>query len=172
MLLCNAFGPSLAVFFFEKSYQSASASDETGDWKTVKMYLPSLPYSGNIQISEQIEGLVRQENNFYNPTEVYHENDTLYVTLKSNQAARDRFFELANVMQNSTDAETNTSKSPFGKVLKQLTSLVKDYIPKESDIQLYSTIFISSKDYKPAFVPETKYLSFKSLLSTPPPELS
>ncbi|MEZ4901139.1 MAG: hypothetical protein R2822_04955 [Spirosomataceae bacterium] len=132
LLLYNMFGLTVAVLFFEDDYQTASAISENDDWQTVKMHLPTLPYNTSWENTDGQEGLIRQGNDFYNITEQRHENDTLYVTLKSNQNARDRFFELANMIQEITNQSTDSSESPFSKAIKHLSDLLKIYLSNPS----------------------------------------
>lgn len=172
LLLCHTFGLSFAILFFEKNYQVASVSDEQDDTRLLKMHLPSLPYSDHIEIDDDIRGLVRRDGNFYNPTHVELENDTLYITLKSNQAARDHFFELANAMQVLTDPQTDLPGQPYGKMIKLLGSVVKNYLPNAQDFTIYPKPFSPEKQLILPSTFETSYTSFESLLSTPPPELS
>jgi hypothetical protein len=170
LLLYNMFGPSFAVLFFEKDYQIA-ASDMPGQRLVVKMFLPSLPYSGNLEITENIEGLVRQDGQFYNPTHVLHENDTLYVTLQSNEAARDHFFELANAIQVLNDTQADLSKSPYGKAMEQLSSLLKIYIPNIQKFPVYAESII--EEMRPSTCNHfmaAHYLSHQTSLASPPPE--
>ncbi|NIJ54939.1 hypothetical protein [Dyadobacter arcticus] len=170
LLLYNTFGLSFAILFFERDFQSASVSNGHDNWKQIKMYLPSLPYSGDLEVSQHIKGLVRHDDQFYNPTEVLHQNDTLYVTLKANQPARDHFFELANAMQAVDASQTDLPKSPFGKILKQLSNLATDYVSESISFQLTDSVFIPDPITKTGFPSDVRYLSFKALLGTPPPE--
>ncbi len=170
LLLYNMFGLSLAVLFFEKDYQIA-ASRGSHQEMVMKMYLPSLPYSGNLEITENIEGLVRQDGQFYNPTRILHENDTLYVTLQSNEAARDHFFELANAIQVLNDPQTDVPQSPYGKAMEQLSSLLKIYIPNNQPFQLRSERI--AQEIRPSannHYMAAHYLSFQTSLASPPPE--
>jgi hypothetical protein len=169
LLLYNTFGLSFAILFFEKDFKSASLTEQQDTWKVVKMHLPSLPYSGDLEVAETMEVLVRQDGNFYNPTEITHQNDTLYVTLKSNQAARDRFFELANAMQTGC-ADTDLPQSPYGKVIKQLTDLAKDYVPGKTTFQVLSKTSNLHTEGIVSYSPAIGYAPFKKSLPTPPPE--
>lgn len=170
LLLYNMFGLSLAVLFFEKDYQIA-ASEAPGQRLLMKMFLPSLPYTGNLEITENIEGLVRQDGQFYNPTRILHQNDTLYVTLESNEAARDHFFELANAIQVLNDSQTDVPKSPYGKAMEQLSSLLKIYIPNNQKFPVYSESIV--EQMRPSsgnrFM-AAHYLSHQISLASPPPE--
>lgn len=172
LLLYNMFGLSLAVLFFEKDYQIA-ASDSPGQALVMKMYLPSLPYSENLEITENIQGLVRQNDQFYNPTHILHQNDTLYVTLQSNEAARDHFFELANAIQVLNDPQTDVPKSPYDKAMELLGSLLKIYIPTTRQY-LFGSESIAQQPCSSAnshFV-AAHYLSYHTLRASPPPEHS
>ncbi|MEO6283065.1 MAG: hypothetical protein ABIN80_03865 [Dyadobacter sp.] len=172
LLLYHTFGLSFAILFFGKNYQVASISNHVEDTRLVKMYLPSLPYTEHAEVSGKIEGLVRKDGNFYNPTSVLHENDTLYITLKSNQAARDHFFELANAMQVTADPQADLPGQPYGKMIKLLGSILKNYVSNSYDFTIYAKQFLP--ETQPLFPSpfELTYRSFESLLSTPPPELS
>jgi hypothetical protein len=165
------FGLSLAVLFFEKDYQIAT-SDETGQSLVMKMYLPSLPYSGNLEITENMEGLVRQDGQFYNPTHVLHENDTLYVTLQSNEAARDHFFELANAIQVLNDPQTDIPESPYGKAMELLSNLLKIYIPNTQQFPVGSEAVTEDiRSSANSHYLAAHYLSHQTSLASPPPEL-
>lgn len=169
LLLCNTFGLSIAILFFEKDYQTAS-SEGAAD-RVMKMYLPSLPYSGNLEISQQMHGLIRQDDHFYNATQIQHQNDTLYVTLQSNQAARDHFFQLANAMQVLNDPQSDGPVSPYGKAVKLLGDLLKTYV---SDQPAFDFSFASvqrqsaSAHYRYA---AALYLPYPGQLASPPPEM-
>lgn len=172
LLLYNTFGLTFAVFFFEKDFKVASLTNEKEDWKVMKMYLPSLPYSDNLEISDDIEGLVRQDGNFYNPTHILHENDTLYVTLKSNQAARDHFFELANAMEMLSNPETDIPNNPYSKAVKLLGNLLKNYVSNTFE---FTFLAARTSDQQTKFnISPVKdvYTSIDIRLPTPPPEFS
>ena len=170
LLLYNMFGLSFAVLFFEKDYQIAT-SGEAGQSLVRKMYLPSLPYSGDLEITENIEGLVRQDGQFYNPTRVVHQNDTLYVTLQSNEAARDHFFELANAIQVLNDPQADLPQSPYSKAVELLGNLLKIYIPNTQQFPDHSEAIaqelrLSANTHYVA----PHYPSYPTSLASPPPE--
>lgn len=170
LLLYNMFGLSLAVLFFEKDYQIAASSD-SGQALVMKMYLPSLPYSESLQVTENVEGLVRQNGQFYNPTQILHQNDTLYVTLQSNEAARDHFFELANAVQVLNDPQTDLPKSPYGKAMELMGSLLKIYIPTAQKFPFTAGYTVRhSLAAVPGHFVAVHYLSHQTSLATPPPE--
>lgn len=170
LLLYNMFGLTYAVLFFEKDYQISSLASADEEVKVIKMHLPSLPYAGDLQIAQAPEGLIRQDDNFYNASQVLHENDTLYVTLKSNQAARDHFVALANAMELLNEPAANDAQNPYNQAIKLLNDLVKHYTP--NDVQLYfhpgtfveeslSLVNVSGKDI---------YSAIFMQLPNPPPE--
>lgn len=168
LLLCNTFGLSFAILFFEKDYLTASG-EGTGDL-VMKMYLPSLPYSGNLEISEKMKGLIRQDDQFYNATQILHQNDTLYVTLQSNQAARDHFFELANAMQVLNDPLSDGPQSPYGKAVKLLGDLLKTYVSGQQTFD-FSSLSIRNQPVLAQYsYAAAHYLPYQSLLTSPPPE--
>ncbi|SDD89045.1 hypothetical protein SAMN04487996_102440 [Dyadobacter soli] len=170
LLLNNMFGLSLAVLFFEKDYQIATSCGPAEE-KILKMYLPSLPYSGNLEITENIEGLVRQGWQFYNPTQVFHENDTLYVTLQSNEAARDHFFELANAIQVLNDPQTDVPESPYGKAMQLLSSLLTIYLPNTQPFPVRSeAIVFETRSSVISHYTAPHYLPYQTSLASPPPE--
>jgi hypothetical protein len=172
LLLYNTFGLSFAILFFEKDFQVASVTDVKADWKVMKMYLPSLPYSDNVEITDNIEGLVRQNGDFYNPTHILHENDTLYVTLKSNQAARDHFFELANAMEMLSNPETDFPNNPYSKAIKLLDNLLKNYVSNTFEFTfLAARTFDQQTEFNISPVKDV-YASIDIRLPTPPPEFS
>jgi hypothetical protein len=172
LLLYNTFGLSFAILFFEKDYKIASASRAGDEYRVMKLFLPSLPYSRDWEKTEGLEGLVKKDGDFYNTTHVLHENDTLYVTLKSNQAARDHFFELANAMQILSDPQKETPQNPYGKAINLLSDFVKHYVQRSQAFAFESRFCLSES----AYTVETPYksilYSFKIRLHTPPPELS
>lgn len=169
LLLYNTFGLSLAILLFDKGYEATSTT-ETSDEVIMKMYLPSLPYSGNLEIDQRIEGLVRQNDQFYNPTHISHENDTLYVTMQSNQAARDHFFELANAIQVLNDPQTDIPQSPYGKAMKLLGNLLKIYLPNTEQHAFPSVALKPSQALPSWHYGIDRYLSAEVLHTSPPPE--
>jgi len=171
LLLHNMFGLTVAVLFFEDDYQIASAISEDDNWQTVKMHLPTLPYNTAWENTDGQEGLIRQGNNFYNVTGQRHENDTLYVTLKSNQNARDRFFELANMIQEITNQNADSPESPFSKAIKHLSDLLKVYLSNPSVIWPTEQVASLSTRHQHA-TPNQALLQTLRLLHSPPPELA
>jgi hypothetical protein len=171
LLLYNMLGLSTAVLLFEKDYQLATGADESGEWITTKLYLPSLPYTNSPTISENLTGLIRNEGDFYNATRIVHTNDTLYVTLKTNQAARDRFFDLAAAMQVTSGQDAGVPENSNGKIIKLLSNLIKTYIPDHSSFHIPVQQLLTRQLILPYGYHEMVHNSFEALLSTPPPEL-
>lgn len=163
------FGLSLAVILFEKDYQlpAAQVSDEV---TVMKMYLPSLPYSGDLEITQDPRGLIRHQGKFYNPTHLLHQNDTLYVTLQANEVARDHFFELANAMQTLTNREDAAPSSPYGKAVELLSNLLKVYLPSEQKLPVALAITTQQMRAVHSHFLTVHYRSFETALTSPPPE--
>ncbi|MFN8347263.1 MAG: hypothetical protein U0X91_19830 [Spirosomataceae bacterium] len=171
LLLYNMFGLTVAVLFFEDNYQTASPVVDTDEWQTVKMHLPALPYNNAWENPEGQDGLIRQGNDFYNIIHQRHDNDTLYVTLKTNQHARDRFFELVNMIQEITDQSADTPESPLGKAVKLLSELVKVYLPNTA--MEWPAECVAGLDAAPFYIsPSQSLLQTVRLLHSPPPELA
>lgn len=169
LLLYNMFGLTVAVLFFEEDFQTASPMMEDDEWQTVKMPLPALPYNTAWENPEGQDGLIRQGNDFYNIMHQRHENDTLYVTLKSNQHARDRFFELAEMIQEITDQTADSPESPFSKAIKVLSDLVKVYLPNSS--MEWPNALMADMPANSAYAsPNQSLLQSVQLLHSPPPE--
>lgn len=167
LLLYNMLGLSTAVLLFDNQYKSTVSSNSEGNYQLLKVYVPSLPYTTSWETEGEIEGLTKSNGNFYNTTHVLHTNDTLYVTLKSNQPARDRFFELANQMQSMANQTADTSHV---KTLKLLDNLIKNYVQNIYHFSLqYQTV--STVNVAPIYpLKEIKPMRFLLKLQTPPPE--
>ncbi|RDB05722.1 hypothetical protein [Runella aurantiaca] len=169
LLLYNMFGLTVAVLVFEDDYQTASPVMKNDQWQTVKMHLPTLPYNNSWENSEGQEGLIRKGDDFYNVTHQRHENDTLYVTLKSNQHARDRFFELAEMIQEITDQTADSPESPLSKAVKLLSDLVKVYLPNTST-EWPDALMANLLPRSLYATPNQALLQSVQLLHSPPPE--
>lgn len=169
LLLYNMFGLSFAVLFFDQSFQ-APAQNGPGNSVVMKMYLPSLPYSGDLPIEQNASGLVRHQDQFYNPTHLVHQNDTLYVTLQANEAARDHFFELANAVQLLSEHQSDLPESPYSKAIELLSSLAKIYIPNSLEFTLPGEYFVQGSKVNSSYFSENHFPSFEASLNCPPPE--
>lgn len=126
LLLYHLIGLPLAVLTFEDSYELATPVSTTDHWKLVKLPI-SLPYTDSWENSDGQEGLIQDGDNFYNIVHQRYANDTLYTLLKTNQNARDRFFDLADQLQQlSNDQES--PKTPLGRLLKLLKERLTTYL--------------------------------------------
>jgi hypothetical protein len=111
LLLYNMFGLAIGVFFFEKDFQTATELHVNDEFRIIKFPIVSLPYA------------VSWENT--NDADQKIENDTAYVTLKTNLSARERFLELAD--QVITTQRNPSDQTPFQKAIRSLSDLVKVY---------------------------------------------
>lgn len=170
LLLYNTFGLTIAILFFENDFKIASPVDQNDNWKVVKLYLPSLPYSETWESEDGMEGLLPENGDFYNATHILHQNDTLYVTLKSNLAARDRFFELANEME-SLNNDKQLPHDQRSKTLALLRDLLKNYVPNSEKFEFYPGNIEILANVAFPLPAQITYTSKEQNLNTPPPEL-
>jgi len=140
------------------------------DYQMLKIPMPSLPYTAEYQNSDGLEGLIRANGNFYNATEVLHANDTLYVTIKSNQPARDHFFELADKMQSITDNTSALPDNSHGKALKLLDNLLKNYLQNDYRFVMQPQQFVFAQIILKYKSTEVMHPGWLASLQTPPPE--
>jgi hypothetical protein len=170
LLLYNMMGLTTAILFFDNEFKSASFSGDQSDLHLLKVYLPSLPYSTDWENAQGFEGLTKSNGNFYNATHVLHANDTLYVTLQTNQTARDRFFDLASQMQSITDPGDHTPDSQQGKALKLLDNLLKNYVQNIHHFSIPNQSLDASKAMAVYSFQNIRLTGFLLKLPTPPPE--
>lgn len=168
LLLYNMFGLTTAMLFFENNYQTSSNIIIDDKWKIIK--IPTTSKDAHYGKGEQ-ESLIRSGDDFYNIMHEYHENDTLYVILKSNQNAQERFSELTSLIFGMADPDADTPQGPLGKIIKLLGDLQKIYLSnaimlslQEPVIGLYQLSFYSE--------PHQSYTQVIHLLHSPPPELT
>lgn len=126
ILLYQLIGLPVAVLTFEQSYKTATLASNADEYKVVKLPI-SLPYTSSWDNPDGHDGLVRDGDDFYNVVHQQYANDTLYTLLKTNQNARDRFFDLANQMQ-QLDTEQNATESPLSQLLKLLQERITTYL--------------------------------------------
>jgi hypothetical protein len=126
LLLYNIFGLAIGVFFFENDFQVPSATQEDGEYKTVKFAVTPLPYSTSWENADGMPGLFSNEGEFYNIIHQKIENDTAYITLKTNISARERFLELADQIANTGQGDL-ANETPVRKAIRALSDLVKVY---------------------------------------------
>ncbi|WP_250630307.1 hypothetical protein [Rhodoflexus caldus] len=122
----------------------------------------SLPYTAEWQ-SDGNHQLIRNRNEFYNIVEQRYENDTLYTVLQSNQAAREQFFALADMVQQETEAP-----SPVSSALKLLKNLSDYYF--FASLSVIEVIFYTSSTIQTAGYVGVCYCSPVSSIPTPPPQ--
>ncbi|WP_080059782.1 hypothetical protein [Spirosoma aerolatum] len=127
LLLYHWLGLPLAVLTFEQSYQEVSQRSATDEFKLVKLPI-SLPYTAAWENPDGQEGLIQDGDTFYNIVQQRYANDTLYTLLKTNQNARERFFELAEQWQQLSD-DQNDAQSPLGRLLKLISERLTTYLP-------------------------------------------
>jgi hypothetical protein len=136
------------------------------DGQRVIIKLPiSLPYTAEWQ-SDGNHQLIRNQHEFYNIVEQRYENDTLYTVLQSNQAARDQFFALADMVQQETEVS-----SPASDLLKLLKNL-SDYYYFSTSGQAVEAVFYTCAVSKMAVCARACYLSPVSSIPTPPPQVA
>jgi hypothetical protein len=162
------FGLTIAMLFFEDNYRTSSNVIIDDKWKIIK--IPTT--SANAHYSrEDKEGLIRSGDDFYNIMHEYQENDTLYVILKSNQNAQERFTELTSLMLGMTNSEADSPQSPLGKLIKLFGDLQKVYVNDTLQLSLNATVVES---HYCSFYTEPHQLNEQGvyLLHSPPPELT
>jgi len=126
ILLYQLIGLPLAVLTFERSFDSPTLASESDEYMVVKLPI-SLPYTNSWDNPDGQDGLIRDGDSFYNVVHQRYVNDTLYTVLKTNQNARDRFFDLADQMQ-QLDTEQPAAKSPLSRLLKLLQERITTYL--------------------------------------------
>lgn len=168
LLLYNMFGLAVGIFFFEKDFQTASEAQEADEYKVMKFPVAPLPYTASWENTDDVAGLFQSDGQFYNVVHQKIENDTAYITLKTNLSARDRFLELADQV---TDANRKPSAgaTPLRRAVLSLSNLVKVYwvSPRQTilvftDLALRLFTSYSNK--------HTTFISPLLALFTPPPE--
>ena len=166
LLLYHLIGLPLAVLTFEQSYESATPTSSTDQWKIIKLPI-SLPYTATWENTDGQDGLIQEGNDFYNIVRQHYANDTLYTLLKTNQTARDRFFDLADQLQQLGDDQA-PAKSPLSQLLKLLKDRLTTYLlPLVYQLaQPDSWVAINGTGYAP--VPLPVYSVALSSLSPPP----
>jgi hypothetical protein len=170
LLLYNSLGLTIAILFFDNQYKTATDATSSEESRTVKMYLPSLPYSNNWENSDGIEGLVQENGKFYNATNLNHTNDTLYVTLTSNSMARDHFVELSSMMEQLTNQDSELPQNSKEKALTLLSGLFKLYIEASGRYFVPGNFQEGGKIRAVYNASGSHYLSYLAKLQTPPPE--
>lgn len=161
-------GLTIATLFFEDNYRTSSNIIIDDKWKIIK--IPTNAKGAHYGKGDR-EGLIRSGNDFYNIMHEYHENDTLYVILKSNQNAQERFSELNVLILGMTDPDADTSHSPLGRIIKLFGDLQKIYLSDEVLLGLNEPVIMLNH---PSFYTEPQQSDSQviNLLHSPPPELT
>lgn len=120
------FGLAIGVFFFEKDFQTADQAREEDAYLVLQFPVAVLPYSTTWENSGEIAGLFQSQGKFYNIIHQKIENDTAYITLKTNCSARERFLDLADQITH-TSHDNSTNQTPFRKAIRSLSDLAKLY---------------------------------------------
>lgn len=168
LLLNNMFGLSIAMLFFEKDYQSSSNIIIDDKWKIIK--IPTHSKDTHYR-SPDNEGLIKSGDDFYNVMHEYFENDTLYVILKSNQNAKERFLELSSVVKGLANQDTDTPQSPLSKIIKLFDSLQKIYLTE--NLPLWTSETSGYIQYELCYAEPSQFIhQVIALLHYPPPEMS
>ncbi|GAB3969344.1 hypothetical protein GCM10028806_15320 [Spirosoma terrae] len=117
------------MFTLEDTYESATPVSTNDHWKLLKLPL-SLPYVSPWENEDGRAGLIQDGNEFYNVVHQRYANDTLYTLLKTNQNAKERFFELVDQLQQFTDNtdQSESPKTPVGRLLKLLKDRFTTYL--------------------------------------------
>jgi hypothetical protein len=169
LLLCNMMGLSVAVLCLDHEYAIATPKSTGSKTRIIKTYQPSLRDSARVEVNGY-EGLYRIEDQLYNVVSCVHQNDTLFVTLQNNEAAWQRFSELAEMMQEVSSG--NRTSHPFSKAIKMLDDLSKVFLPVSApgiDFKVESESHHISASFPDL---EHTFLSHVLPLHCPPPETS
>ena len=112
--------------------KTVAVDPETEETVVVKIPI-NLPYQTDWVSSEEVEGSVRQGDEFYEMKERKVENDTLVTVMVKDRNARENFFDLAEqVNEHLTDEPGSTPAKT-----KLINTLVKEYCAHASAWVLY-----------------------------------
>jgi hypothetical protein len=129
LMFLHALGPALAVLSLETQFDIARPDEDWGKTLSIKSFVSAIPYTDSWESSEGLEGLYRIHDQLYNVVKQVHQNDTLYVTLRMNESAWQRFSELSDLMQ-----EVHPARKANGlpdKAFQLLSSVLEVYLPVE-----------------------------------------
>ncbi|WP_147322791.1 hypothetical protein [Emticicia sp. C21] len=156
------------MLFFEDNYSASSNVIIDDKWKIIK--IPTTAKNAHYN-KGNAEGLIRSGDDFYNIMHEYQENDTLYVILKSNQNAQERFTEFTSLILGMNDTSADTPQSPLGKLVKLFGDLQKIYVADAMQLSLSEPIVESY--YSSFYIePQQSNEQVIHLLHSPPPELT
>jgi hypothetical protein len=114
--------------------EGSKVAVDTETEETVVVKIPiNLPYQTDWVSSEEVEGSVRQGDEFYEMKERKVENDTLVTVMVKDRNARENFFDLAQqVNEHLTDEPGSTPAKS-----KLINTLVKEYCAQSSGWVFY-----------------------------------
>lgn len=115
------------VLCFEQTFDSATPVSDAESYVVVKLPI-ALPYTMSWENPDGQEGLVQDGDNFYNITHQQYANDTLYTVLKTNRNAHERFFELAERVNQLLDMGATPSDNPIDGLLKLVKKGLSNYL--------------------------------------------
>ncbi|RXK48748.1 hypothetical protein [Aquirufa rosea] len=120
VLLYQAGG--FALRYASDAISNAPSYEQEDDSYIVKIPI-SLPYPTNREIPQDVEGTLRQGDDFYQMMDQKIENDTLYTRVNQDKNARDQFLDLADLVHEhlSDQPEKAPAKS------KLIQTLIKEY---------------------------------------------
>lgn len=102
--------------------------------ETVIVKIPiNLPYQTDWVSSEEVEGSVRQGDEFYEMKERKIENDTLVTVMVKDRNARENFFDLAQQVNEHLSDEPGSTPAKS----KLINTLVKEYCAQSSGWVFY-----------------------------------
>ena len=102
--------------------------------ETVIVKIPiNLPYQTDWVSSEEVEGSVRQGDEFYEMKERKVENDTLVTVMVKDRNARENFFDLAQQVNEHLSDEPGSTPAKS----KLINTLIKEYCAQSSGWVFY-----------------------------------
>lgn len=139
--------------------------DKNGQME-LKIYAP-LPYGSNWEDNDPTQEIFQKDNNFYNIVARRFQNDTFYLKIQYNLAAKDRFQQLSEAINTALLQKTQSDGKSSTKTSFSLEDLIKVFPPpiaptivqyhSESKIGYHPTVwcytFCLPKGDSPIFAP-------------------
>jgi hypothetical protein len=125
LLLYHILRAPLLLLSLEHCHAHATAATSGDEWKVVKIPL-ELPYPVYVEETQEKPGLIEANGQFYNIVSQKLQQDTLITTLKTNLAARERFFMAVEDLKSVFDQ--SSQKSGANDLLKLFSQLAKVYL--------------------------------------------
>jgi hypothetical protein len=104
--------------------------DKNGQME-LKIYAP-LPYGSNWEDNDPTQEIFQKDNNFYNIVARRFQNDTFYLKIQCNLAAKDRFQELSAAINTALLQKTQPDGKSSTKSSFSLEDLIKVFPPPTS----------------------------------------